>query len=116
MGALEILQRRKLSVSDFHRMGEAGILHEDDRIELIDGELIEKAPIESLHASKVNLLSRTLHFAVGDDAIISVRNPIALPPRDEPGWMHARFACRKLILPALSPTSCCLWRAQLWRT
>ena len=45
MGALETLQRRKLSVDDFHRMGEAGILGEDDRIELIDGELIETAPI-----------------------------------------------------------------------
>jgi Uma2 family endonuclease len=84
MGALETLQRRKLSVSDFHRMGEAGILGEDDRIELIDGEKIERAPIGSLHASKVNLLSRTLHLAVGDDASISVQNPIALPPRDEP--------------------------------
>jgi Uma2 family endonuclease len=84
MGALETLQRRKLSVSEFHRMGEAGILGEDDRIELIDGEMVEIAPIGSLHASKVNLLSRTLHLAVGDDATISVQNPIALPPRDQP--------------------------------
>jgi hypothetical protein len=39
MGALETLQRRKLSVDDFHRMGEAGILSEDDRIGLIDGDV-----------------------------------------------------------------------------
>ena len=54
MGALDTLPRRKLSVEDFHRMGEAGILGEDDRIELIDGELIEMEPIGVMHASKVN--------------------------------------------------------------
>lgn len=84
MGALDTLQRRKLSVSDFHRMGEAGILHEADRIELIDGELIQMAPIGVVHASKVNRLNRMLLRAVGNAANVSVQNPIALPPRDEP--------------------------------
>ncbi len=84
MGALETLQRRKLSVDDFHRMGEAGILGEDDRIELIDGELIQMAPIGVVHASKVNRLNRLLLRAVGSAANVSVQNPIALPPRDEP--------------------------------
>jgi hypothetical protein len=72
MGALETLQRRKRSVDDFHRMGETGLLGEDDRIEWIDGELIEKALIGVAHASKVNLLSRMLHLAIGDDAIVSL--------------------------------------------
>jgi Uma2 family endonuclease len=84
MGALETLQRRKLSVDDFHRMGEAGILHEDDRIELIDGEMIEMAPIGVLHASVVNELSQMLNAALGRLAIVSVQNPIALPPLNEP--------------------------------
>ena len=84
MGALETLQRRKLSVDDFHRMGEAGILGEDDRIELIDGELIHMAPIGVGHASKVNRLNRFVSRAVAGAANVSVRNPIALPPRDEP--------------------------------
>jgi len=35
--------RRRLTVADYHRMGDAGILHEDDRIELIDGELFQMA-------------------------------------------------------------------------
>lgn len=37
------LQRRPFTISDFHRMGEAGILGEDERLELIDGEIIEFA-------------------------------------------------------------------------
>jgi Uma2 family endonuclease len=84
MGALDTLPRRKLSVDDFHRMGEAGILGEDDRIELIDGEMIQMAPIGALHASVVNELSEILRAALGKDAIVSVQNPVSLLPRDEP--------------------------------
>jgi len=36
--------RRKFTVSDYHRMGDAGILGADDRVELIEGELFEMAP------------------------------------------------------------------------
>ena len=39
--------RRRFTVHEYHRMAEAGILHEDDRVELIDGELIEMAAIMS---------------------------------------------------------------------
>jgi hypothetical protein len=39
------ITRRRFTVHDYHRMGEAGILHEDDRVELIEGEVIEMAAI-----------------------------------------------------------------------
>jgi len=84
MGALDAVHRRKLSLDEFHRIGAAGILSDDDRIELIDGEMIEMAPIGTRHLSKVNRLSRMLNFAVGQDAIVSTQNPIALPPQNEP--------------------------------
>jgi hypothetical protein len=42
--------RRRLSVADFHRMRDAGILGPDDRVELIAGEIIDMSPIGSLHA------------------------------------------------------------------
>jgi Uma2 family endonuclease len=83
MGALENIQRRKLSVDEFNRLGAAGVLGEDDRVELIDGEMIEMAPIGTRHLSKVNRLSRMLSLAVAQDAIVSTQNPIALPPRNE---------------------------------
>jgi Uma2 family endonuclease len=70
--------RHKLSVSDYYRMGDAGILHEDDRIELIEGELIDMAPIGSWHAGIVTQLVSVLSMMAGTKATISSQNPISL--------------------------------------
>jgi Uma2 family endonuclease len=76
--------RRLLSVDDYHRMGEAGILNEGDRVELIEGELVEMAPIGSEHAAAVNDLTRLLIMAVGDRAVVSPQNPVRLDQHSEP--------------------------------
>ena len=65
-------------------MGETGILAPGTRVELIDGEIIDKAPITSLHAGTVNQLNQVLLRAVGDKAIVSVQNPVELSNRSEP--------------------------------
>ena len=76
--------RRLFTVDEYHRMGEAGILTEDDRVELIEGELLAMAPIGSEHVSAVNALNRLLVMAVGDRAVVSVQNPVRLTRRSEP--------------------------------
>lgn len=76
--------RHLLSVHDFHRMGEAGILAGDDRIELIDGGLIDMAPIGSTHAGMVIRLSQRLTRALAGRALVSSRNPVRLDERSEP--------------------------------
>lgn len=75
--------RRRLSVDGFHKMGEAGIFHEDDRVELIEGDLFEMPPIGSNHAGTVMLLDRLLQQAVGDSAIVSVQSPLRLSDDSE---------------------------------
>lgn len=52
-----VLTRHRLTADDYHRMAEAGILGEDDLVELIDGELIDMAPIGQDHAATVNGLA-----------------------------------------------------------
>ena len=84
MGAPLTIPRRLLTLDEYHTIGAAGVLKEDDRIELIEGEMIEMAPIGSRHLAKVNRLARLLSQCVGNQAIISVQNPIALPPHNEP--------------------------------
>ena len=76
--------RHRLTVRDYHRMGDAGIFGEDDRIELIDGDLIDMAPISPGHASTVNRLSQAFVLACAGRAIVSIQNPIALDDRSEP--------------------------------
>jgi Uma2 family endonuclease len=76
--------RRRFTVHEYHRMGEAGILHEDDRVELTEGEIVEMAAIGTRHFSCVNGLNRLLVRDGGDTAIFSVQNPVRLDEHTEP--------------------------------
>lgn len=75
---------RLLTVSEYHRMGEAGIFTETERVELIEGQLIAMSPIGSPHFAAVNTLNRLLVRAVGDLAVVSVQNPVRLNDKSEP--------------------------------
>jgi len=55
--AIQLL-RRRFTVGEYGRMIETGILGEDDRIELLEGEIVEMAPIGSRHAACVNRLTQ----------------------------------------------------------
>jgi Uma2 family endonuclease len=76
--ALERLRRHRLTVSEYLRMGEVRILAPDARVELIEGEIFDMAPIGSLHAGTVTRLGRMLERAVGDTALVYIQNPVAL--------------------------------------
>ena len=76
--------RHRWTVGEFHRMAEVGLLNEDSRVELIDGEIIEMAPIGSFHGGNVNRLTRLFSKVIGDKAIISVQNPVVLGGYAEP--------------------------------
>ena len=84
MGAPQSIPRRPISVREYHKMIDAGVFHEDDRVDLIEGELIQTSPIGGPHIQLVNLLVRTLDRQLGDDGIVSVQNPVAFPPDSEP--------------------------------
>jgi Uma2 family endonuclease len=86
MGALDspVVQRHRLSVEEYHRMAESGVLAPDARVELIDGEVMDMAPIGSRHASVVKRLNALLVQAVGARAVVSVQDPIRLGLRSEP--------------------------------
>lgn len=70
--------RRKLTVDEYRQMGELGILHEDERVELLDGELYEMAPIGDDHVGDVISLDFFLNQRLRGRAFVSVQNPIRL--------------------------------------
>jgi Uma2 family endonuclease len=78
------LARRRFTVDEYHRMAGAGILTEDDRVELIDGEIVEMTAIGSRHAACVDRLTRLFSRLVGERVIVRVQNPIRLGEYSEP--------------------------------
>ena len=82
--ALRERRRHRLTVDDYRRMGETGILGPELRVELIDGEIIDMPPIGSVHASRVAQIGRRFERAVGDAAIVWQQNPVLLPDFSAP--------------------------------
>lgn len=65
-------------------MAEAGVFAPDARLELIEGDIVEKAPIGSRHAGAVKTLTRLLVQRAGNQAVVSVQDPVVLANRSVP--------------------------------
>lgn len=81
--SVQVLKRR-FTVEEYYKMAQAGIFSEDDRVELLDGEIVEMTPIGSSHAAVVDRLTRLFSRLVGEQALVRVQNPIRLSPHSEP--------------------------------
>jgi Uma2 family endonuclease len=78
------LELRPFTTAEYHRLIEAGILTEDDRVELIDGGIVKIAPIGPGHAACVDRLAEFFTDKVIKVAIVRVQNPIELNEYSEP--------------------------------
>ena len=75
---------RRISVDDYHRMGEAGIFARGERVELLDGMLIAMPPVGERHIYSVLALEHLLPLMLGERAIVSTQNPLRLSASSEP--------------------------------
>ena len=82
--ALNVQPRHRWTVAEYHRMGEVGFLNEDSRVELIDGEIVEMAPLGSFHGGGVKYFNNKLASLLHGKAIVSVQDPIILGGHTEP--------------------------------
>jgi Uma2 family endonuclease len=78
------LQKRYFSVDEYYRMAEVGLLSPDDRVELIEGEIVEMSPIGKTHGGTVKRSNNFLNRELGDTLIVSVQDPIRLNDFSEP--------------------------------
>ena len=101
-------QRRRFTVEEFQRMGEAGILAPEERVELIAGEIIQMTPIGPRHMEAVFALEDFLRPVVGPDVRVSVQGAVQLPDsRPQPDVVLLRRGdWRKGVLPG--PSACLL--------
>jgi Uma2 family endonuclease len=100
------LMQRQFSVDEYNRMGVAGILADDERVELIDGVIVPMTPIGPPHAGIVNRLAHILISRLGTGAVVAVQNPVRLDRFNElqPDFAvlkpRADFYSRELPHPA----------------
>lgn len=76
---------RRFSVSEYHRMGEEGILSEDEHIELIDGVIIQMSTEGTRHSAIMsNIAAQFYELVIEGKALLRVQNPIVLNDETEP--------------------------------
>ncbi|MBE3573075.1 MAG: Uma2 family endonuclease [Moorella humiferrea] len=83
MAAVEVA-RRRFTVDEYYQMARAGILGEDDRVELIEGEIIEMVPIGVKHAACVRRLLHIFSSRIGGKALVDTQNPLRIDKHSEP--------------------------------
>lgn len=76
--------KHRFTVEEFRKIGEAGIFSEDDRVELVEGEIVEMAPIGWRHMESVNALTGVLADLRGAGGfVVSVQNPLVVGEHGE---------------------------------
>jgi Uma2 family endonuclease len=77
-------QRRLFTADEYYRLADVGILSRDERVELLDGDIVEMTPIGIRHAACVDRLNALVQRFVNGRAIVRVQSPIRLDPHSEP--------------------------------
>jgi Uma2 family endonuclease len=81
---MSIAQAKRFTLDEYHRLTELGFFHEDDHIELINGEIIQMVSKGTAHETCLRKLWKELPKLVGDRATLQSQAPIAVPPNSEP--------------------------------
>jgi Uma2 family endonuclease len=76
--------RHRLNRQDYYRLGEAGILGRDDRVELLEGQLVDMSPIGPRHAIVTDNLTELLVTAFAGRARVRCQTPVVLNDGSEP--------------------------------
>jgi Uma2 family endonuclease len=78
------LEVKTWTVEEYHQMVEVGLLREEDRVELLSGEIVKMSPIKSEHAHAVDRLAEWLTFFFERKQLVRTQNPVSLSNISEP--------------------------------
>jgi len=103
------LTHYRFTVDEYHRMAEAGILHEDDRVELLDGQIVPMTPIGRRHAACVTRLTHLFAPLTGGRVTLRIQGPLIVGEHQGPSrmwpWSPTERTATKRGIPA-PPTRC----------
>ena len=97
---------RRFTVEEYHRLAEVGVLHENDRVELLNGVIVDMMPIGPFHGSSVKRLNHVFEKANAGRWVTSTQDPIRIGDHNEPepdlALLHPRedFYLEKHPVPA----------------
>jgi len=74
------ITRHRFNAEQFHKLAEIGIFLPEERVELIDGNMIDMAPIDSFHCGTVCWLTQTFFEAIHSKAVVHIQNALRLSP------------------------------------
>jgi Uma2 family endonuclease len=77
-------RRHRITVEHYYRMAGAGLFAPDERVELIDGEIVDMPPMGTRHAAKLLRLGDILAAAIGDRGMVRTQVPLRLGEASEP--------------------------------
>lgn len=78
------LDVRRFTVAEYYAIAQTGILPENERVELIDGVIVEMAPMGNRHRATVTRLNRAFSRNVGERAIVQIQSSITLDDQTMP--------------------------------
>lgn len=81
---MKAIEMRRWTRDEYDRMIAAGLFAPDERVELIDGEILQVPPQGSFHATAVQLIGEALRVAFGSGVHVRTQMPLALDPASEP--------------------------------
>ena len=105
-----MLKRYRFTVEEYERLAEAQVLTQCDRVELLDGEIVEMSPIGDRHASVVSRLTHLFLNHLGERSTVWVQNPLrlrAVRSMPQPDVVLLRSRADFTPPASLDPTSCC---------
>ena len=79
-----IAEVRLLTVEEYHKMGESGIISSDEEVELIEGQVIKKTMKGTIHSAVNKYLEKLQENSLGDAALVGVQDPVRLDNYSEP--------------------------------
>jgi hypothetical protein len=92
------LCRHKLTVDDYYKIAEAGVIKEQDRVELIEGEIIDRVPIGNRHAFTIDKIAEEIYQHKASDILVRIQNPVRLNDYMNPSLISA-LSREKTIQP-----------------
>jgi len=78
MSSVTAAETYRWSVEEYQKLGEAGIFHEDDRVELLNGDIVILAPIGTRHMKAVRRLINVMARKYGKSCLVDAQNPLMI--------------------------------------